>query len=188
MLLMLLFSAQAPAGTQSCHLVIWDIPTVQAVSGALSSMTQQMGDSPMPSPRPASSGPRQPLKPLVHSRAVLQETMREVLPSLSTKAAPPDFTKGSIALRRCMWCRDVLTMLDRTRMQQHKGFSCGLIPMPSAHPKVVSPGSHVSHLAIQFVKRGGFVGMVSLLLLSARRRRRRWRSSHGDGTERLSSH
>ena len=53
----------------------------QAVSGALSSLTQQMGGSPMPSPRLASSGPRQPLKPLVHSRAVLQETMREVLHS-----------------------------------------------------------------------------------------------------------
>ena len=35
----------------------------------------------MPSPaRPAPSGPRQPLKPLVHSRAVLQDTMRKVKP------------------------------------------------------------------------------------------------------------
>ena len=57
---------------------------LQAVSGAATSMTQQMGGSPLPSPRPASSGPRQPLKPLVHSRAVLQETMREVLLSPST--------------------------------------------------------------------------------------------------------
>ena len=53
----------------------------QALSGAIGSMTQQIGGSPMPSPaRPVPSGPRQPLKPLVHSRAVLQDTMREVKP------------------------------------------------------------------------------------------------------------
>lgn len=50
---------------------------LQGLSGTAASITQQVGGSPMQSPRLASSGPRQPLKPLVHSRTVLQETMRE---------------------------------------------------------------------------------------------------------------
>ena len=37
-----------------------------------------MGASPMQSPRLGAGGSRQPLKPLVHPRTVLQETMREV--------------------------------------------------------------------------------------------------------------
>jgi len=52
----------------------------------------------MPSPaRPAPSGPRQPLKPLVHSRAVLQDTMREVTP---------------ITARICSTCSPQVTLLD----------------------------------------------------------------------------
>ena len=41
-------------------------------------MAQHMGASSMQSPRLGAAGSRQPLKPLVHSRTVLQETMREV--------------------------------------------------------------------------------------------------------------
>ncbi|CAK0785745.1 hypothetical protein CVIRNUC_008956 [Coccomyxa viridis] len=43
------------------------------------SMAQQLGASPMQSPRLGAAGSRQPLKPLVHSRTVLQETMREMV-------------------------------------------------------------------------------------------------------------
>ena len=51
---------------------------MQGGSWPAGSMAQHMGASPMQSPRLGAAGSRQPLKPLVHSRTVLQETMREV--------------------------------------------------------------------------------------------------------------
>lgn len=64
--------------TRVCHKGDGVILDMQGLSGGTGSMTQHITGSPLPSPRLTSPGARQPLKPLVHSRTVLQETMREV--------------------------------------------------------------------------------------------------------------
>ena len=80
---------------------------VQGGSWPAGSMAQQLGASPMQSPRLGAAGSRQPLKPLVHSRTVLQETMREVNLLLNCNT-PSHLQNSSTSLQEgCFVCLDV---------------------------------------------------------------------------------
>ena len=93
---------------------------MQGGSWPAGSMAQHMGASPMQSPRLGAGSSRQALKPLVHSRTVLQETMREVSLLLICNT-PTDLQESSASLQKI--CFHVSFRLSQSRRVQLKHHS-----------------------------------------------------------------